>query len=289
MSDLIPYPSVDSGGREFTRTVNQHPTRSSLGGLIFTENFRSPRVTMFNDGSGTASRDNSITFTNGNPSLRLDPQGVINSNGNPSTSPASSGVVVKRRIVSLIKGTYAWEGWTRFTSNNNTSSVYSTVSLYNRDGVNSYYSRIWIDTTTGSTGASNPDGSGLPYVNLLYINSSGTWTQFATFNIRVADHQWDPINSPGKNDSAGFWFYWRLVTDFKNGKYVSFQLNDVVWSSASFPTTAGATQSSQLGGTSYYSAADTGARILHFSFEYSQATSTRRFIHIAQLSGEQLS
>jgi hypothetical protein len=245
---------------------------------------------MFNDGSGSAARDNTVTFTNGNPSLRLDPQGVINSLGSPSSGPATNGVIVKRRISNLIKGTYAWDGWVRWTAQNNTVNVYTTVSNYNRNGVNAFYSRIWLDTTTGSSGASNPDGSGLPYVNLQYLNSSATWTQFGTYNQRVADHLWDPINNPGKLDNAGIWHYFRLVTDFTGEKYVSFQLNDIIWNSSTFvtPTNGGATQASNLGGQTFYSAADTGARVMHFSVEFSQGSSTRRFMNIAQLSAEQL-
>lgn len=279
--------SIDAGDREFVRGVNQLHTRAQLGGILFMENFRHPRVTMFNDGSGSASRDNTITFPNGNPSLRLDPQGTVNAGG-PGTGPATNGVIVKRRLVNLIKGVYAWEGWARFTSQNNTSGINFTVSNYNRDGNNAYYSRIWLDTVTGASGASNPDGSGLPYVNLLYLNAAGTWVQFGTYNERVADHMWDPFNGPGKLDNAGFWFYWRLTTDFTNQKIVSFQLNDVIWSGAPFPTTPGATQQSDLSGKNIYVAADTGARVMHFSVEYSCSTSTRKFMHVAQLLAEQL-
>jgi hypothetical protein len=245
---------------------------------------------MFNDGSGSATRDNSITFTNGNPTLRIDPQGSINGSGSPSTGPVTTGVIVKRRISNLIKGTYAWEGWIRWTSQNNTSNVYTTVSNYNRSGTNAYYSRIWLDTTTGATGAGNPDGTGLPYINLLYLNSSGVWTQFGTYNQRVADHQWDPINNPGKGDSAGMWHYFRLVTDFSGQKYVSLQFNDVLWNASTFsaPINGGATQQAILGGQTFYSASDTGARVMHFSIEFSASTSSRRFISAAQLSAEQL-
>jgi hypothetical protein len=288
---LAPTPAVDQGSRQLVRGVLEPPTRSSLGGRLFTENFRHPSLTMFNDGSGMASRDTSITFTDGNPSARLDP--CTNTNGsqtNPSTGPLTGGVIFKRRVGNLIKGTYAWEGRLRFTSQNNTSNVLTSVSNYNRSGTSAYYSRIWIDTTTGATGTSNPDGSGLPWIQLWYLNSSGVWTAFGTYNSRVSDHSWDPVNNPGKMDEAGIWNYWRLVTNFSTSQIVSFQFNDVVWSSAAFPTlpNGGATQIASIGGQGIYVAADTGARVMHFSVEYSQATATRRFINVAALGAEQL-
>jgi len=98
---------------------------------------------------------------------------------------------------------------------------------------------------------------------------------------------YDPINNPGKEDDAGGWHFFRSVTDFSNLVYVSFQFDDVIWGAGNDPSSGGASTIAALNGAPVWQAADTGARFMHWSVEFSQKTSTRRYINIADLAAEQ--
>lgn len=233
------------------------PARVTGGQILFQEDFARSPLGMFNDGCGSASIDHDVMF-NGRPTVRLDPQGNISSGTTPSTSPLTTGVVFKRRISDGFSGNFGVECWLRWTSANQTNNVFTTVSLYNRDGTSAWLSRLWIDTTTGSDQAT-----------LSYLNNAGTYTILGTIsNQSFTQHQWDPVN--GSWDRAGVWHYAKVITDFKNKNYVSIQFDDQV-----FP----------LPGTGVYQLASTGAKVMHFSIDYSQKTATRRFINVANVVG----
>lgn len=240
------------------------PRRANSGQILFVENFKNCATGMYNDGVGSASRDNEITFA-GLPTVRLDPQGNTTSNTDPGNSPDNSGVVFKRRINHFVGlngagGIYGVEHWMRFTSDNNTANIFYSTSLYNRDGTNFYMSRFWIDPTV------NP-------VSLKILTSAGTWKQIGTYGNPtpyVAQHLYNPLTlTPARYDRAGLWNYAKLVTDLTNLKYVYVQFNELV-----FPLS-----------DAMFQAASSGAATMHFSVEYAQKTSTRRFVNVANVVG----
>ena len=225
---------------------------------MFVEDHSNNYEGMFNDGSGSASLDYDTMFDN-RPTIRLDPQGNTSSGTTPGISPLTTGVVFKRRINDNFSGAFGAETWVRWTSSNNNTNVFTTVSLYNRDGTNAWVSRFWIDTTAGTDSA-----------NIFYLNSAGTYTQLGSTiaTQSFTQHQWDPVN--GSWDRAGTWHYVKLVTNFSTKQYVSIQFDDVV-----FP----------LGGQGVFQLASTGAKTMHFSAEFAQKTATRRFINIGPMIG----
>jgi hypothetical protein len=103
---------------------------------------------------------------------------------------------------------------------------------------------------------------------LKYINSSGVWTTAATLNLSGATHLYDLPN--GNIDKAGMWLYWRLRTDFNTDQYVDAIIND---------------KYVDLRGLGLYISASSGAQAMHYSWEYSQKTSTRRYVNVAQMIG----
>lgn len=251
---------------EAANLFDYYPRLDPLTGstVLFNENGTAPSLGMWNDGTvvtnnvgaGSVSRDWEIPFS-GLPSLRLDCQGQTTPNSDPSTTPATAGIVVKRRLMWLVKGIYSAECWFRLTSNNSSgSNAFFSMSVYNRDGTNAHTSRLWLDTTTAGSYA------------LKYLNSSGVWTAIATVNLAAATHLYDLPNSAP--DKAGMWLYWRLRYDFNQDQYVDAILNDQYY---------------DLRGQGGYISASTGAQAMHFSVEYSQKTSTRRYVNVAQMIG----
>jgi len=239
--------------------------------VLFKEDGTSPSLGMWNDGTvisnnvgaGSTSRDWEVPFGN-LPSIRLDCQGNTTSNSDPSTTVATAGIVFKRRLANLVRGITSVECFFRFTSNNSVgSNAFFSMSHYNRDGTNAHHGRLWLDTTTAGA-----------YV-LKYLSSGGVWTACpttngvsSTLNLSLATHLYDLPNSNG--DKAGGWLWWRLRYDFNNDQYVDATLNDMYF---------------DLRGLGGFVSASSGAQMLHFSVEYSQKTSTRRFVNIAQLIG----
>ena len=211
----------------------------------------------WNDGSkpGTASIDYDLTFDS-HPTILLDPQGLSTGNTTPGTSPLqTSGIVYKNRLQFPLNGKYSAECWWRWSSQNNGTNSLTTLDHYNRDGVNFWMSRIWINNTVDP-------------MTVLYLNSAGTYTQVATVNSFPATHMYDPPN--GAYDETGQWTFVKLKTDFTTKKYIYAQVNDVLI---------------DLSGIDVYSAASTGARAMHFGVTYTGRNATARYMHIAKLIG----
>jgi hypothetical protein len=251
--------SVYSGpdGHNFTR-ARAAASRDSKGEILFVEDFRTPVMGMWNDGLGSASRDLEVPFA-GLPSVRLDPQGNTVNNTDPGTSPLTNGVVYKRRIHDSYSGIFGAECWFRWTSSSNNLNIFSSLSVYNRDGANFWMSRLWLD----------PMGNNVdPHARIL--KSDGTYLDVMTVTGQngTGSHLYDPTS--GQLDKAGGWHYAKLVTDLKNKKYIRAQFDSATV---------------DLTGTDIYTAPSTGFAGMHFSFEYSQKTSTRRFMNIAQFIG----
>ena len=239
--------------------------------ILFEENFSAPSYGLYNDGTvvannvgvGSVSRDWELPY-GGMPSLRLDCLGNTTANSDPATTPATAGIVFKRRLAQIVRGISSVECYFRFSSNNSTgANAFFSMSHYNRDGTNGHHGRIWLDTTTNGA-----------YV-LKYLNSAGVWTAMpttngisSTINLALAQHLYDLPNS--NQDKAGGWLWWRLRYDFGLDQYVDAWFNDMYF---------------DLRGLGGYVAASAGAQMLHFSVEYSQKTSTRRFANIAQMIG----
>jgi len=261
-------------GQDHNGIVTQHGmSRLGSGHILFIEDFRSPAISMWNDGLGGASRDCDITFA-GLPTLRLDPQG--NASGgltNPGRTAVTTGVVVKRRIHDGFTGKFGIEAWFRLTSLNLTSNAFLAMSLYNRDGTNAYHGRIWLD----------PNGNNQPMVGRILdgaasntlsgTNGSGTavYTAVTTSVLQNGGgtHTYDPPT--GRLDRAGGWHYVKLVVDMAAKRYVSVQLDGqapVDISAYQMDTTTSA-----------------GFAGMHFSFEFAATTSTARFVNIAQVIG----
>jgi hypothetical protein len=250
-----------------------YPRFDALTGstILFREDFSAPSYGLYNDGTvvannvglGSVSRDWEVPYA-GMPSLRLDCQGNTTPNSDPGRTATTAGIVFKRRLSQIVRGVSSVECFWRLTSNNAVgSNAFFSMSHYNRDGVNAHHGRIWLDTTNAGA-----------YV-LKYLASGGTWTACpttngisSTINLALVQHLYDLPNS--NIDKAGGWMWWRLRVDFNANKYVDCTFNDMYFdlSSASLDDTA-----------------STGAQMLHFSVEYSQKTSTRRWMSIAQMVG----
>lgn len=244
-SPPLPAISRDIGGRR----------------LLFLEDCRHPVLGMWNDGAGSAHRDCEIPFA-GLPSIRLNPQGSTTGNSEPGTSPLTTGVVMKRRIHDDYSGKFGVECWFRWTSANNTSNILTSMSLYNRtraDGGHFYMSRLWFDP-----GGNNSE----PWVKVLKADASYELIATVTNQDGTGSHLYDPTT--GQIDKAGGWHYAKLVTDLENKEYVRCQFDDKIV---------------DLTGVPIYIGNSAGFAGMHFSFEYSQRTSTRRFMNIAQFCG----
>lgn len=221
---------------------------------------------MYNDGAGIAFRDTDIMF-NGKHTLRLCPQQNTTAQTTPTATANNQGVVCKFRRQNLVgtsgstTSVFGWEVWIRPTSNNNfTSNALISASIYDRDGVNVWPARVWIDLSV--TPAS-----------LKVLTSTGTYTQVGTYNIADGG-TFQPEN--GLFDRAGQWMYVKLVADMYNKVYRSLQFNETFFD---------LTNTAILSSNALFPTADTGARsMMHFSVEYAQTASgaTERFINIAQ-------
>lgn len=244
------------GGAGFSVGTDTNP-----GQIMVREYFTSPGTGMWDDAAGmgsSVSRDTEIMF-NGYPSVRLDPQGKFASaTTTPGGSPLISTPVFKRRLQFPVSGIWGVSMWIRWTSTNNGTNVYTTASLYNRDGTNAYMSRIWIDTTVTPIV--------LRYLTTQVAAPYYVWTQFATCQSDPITHMYDL--PAGKLDKAGQWSYIRLVTNFNTGAYVGCQFNQTWY---------------DLTGVPYYVFASAGAQALHGSIEYTPKNSTLRYINMAQL------
>lgn len=242
--------------------------RSGSGSVLYVEDFSAVQPGLWNDGLGSASRDCDIMF-NGRPTLRLDPQGQVNSGAtNPGRTAATSGVVVKRRIHDGFRHLYGIEFWFRMTSLNLTTNTFFSASVYNRDGTNAYHSRVWF----------NPNGNNQPMLAQI-LDGAASATAGSAVYATVAtsvqqngagSHTFEPKS--GRLDRAGGWHWAKLVANFATKKYVSLQFDGeslVDLSSYSMDVTA-----------------STGFAGMHHSFEFSASTSTRpRFVNVANMIG----
>lgn len=237
----------------------------SYAKILFIEDFRHPCMGMFNDGVGSAHRDNEVTFS-GLPSARLDPQGNIQTGGsNPGvTGPNQTGVVFKRRIADNFSGIFGMEFWFRLTSANwiNNGNSLFACSIYNRDGVNGHWGRIWFNTSAAN-------------MSLQYL-TAGTWTQLDTRAVSDNSHTYEPDIPTDTIDKAGEWHYAKLAVDLVKNQYVSFQFENKFYGAGT-----------AIAGAPIIVSADTGPQALHFSFEVGQLSATRRFLNIAQIVGTQ--
>ena len=269
LSAAYPIPITGAIGQPIRVQNEMNFDSSSLtnpGTILFVE----PRdneamLGAWNDGIGSASIDAEIPF-NGRSSVRLEMQGKVASlaSGEPGTSPLTTGVVWKRRLQFAVNGIYSVESWLRWTSVNNTSSTYTVMDHYNRDGTNAYLGRIWIDISQ------NP-------VQLKYLNAFGatgfTYTQFGTCQIAPATHMYG--FDSGRLDKAGQWSFGRLVVDFTNKLYVGFQFNDIWF---------------DLSGITIRTISSVGAQAMHYGLSYAATTSTRpRYMHASYLLGRRYS
>jgi hypothetical protein len=238
--------NIDASGRNNPGQIIFHgPLRGDTSG------------TGWNDGVcgvGGASIDNNILFDN-HPTIRLDCQGNTASGSTPGASPLTTGVVYKTRMQFPLAHVYSNEMWLRWSSQNNGTNSFTVLDHYNRNGTNAYLGRIWLDNT-------------LDPISCLYLNSSGTYTQFLTQNSFPATHMYDPAN--GSLDEVGQWSFVRVWVDFTNQKYVGVQVNDTYV---------------DLSAQSLHALASTGARAMHFGISYAQKTTTRRYMHIAKHTG----
>lgn len=232
--------------------------RSGRGRLLFLEDGRHPVLGMWNDGKGVAWRDSEVTFM-GLPTIRLDPQGVISGNTTTPGTIDTNGVVFKRRVSDPFSGVFAVEVWIRWLSSTAHTSTHTVVSNYNRDGTNAYHARLWLDTSTVGTMA------------LWYLNSTGTWVNFA--NMQDQDHSRHNYSISGNlGDKAGHWWNIKLAADFVNKKYVYAAVNGVRF---------------DLSANTLDTRTSTSQEIMHFSVEYSQYAAGNKQISLAQPAGYQ--
>lgn len=224
------------------------------GQVVFSEPQDQSVLGAWNDGIGSASIDWKVPF-NGQPGIKLDPQGQVASGTNPGTSPITTGVVWKRRFQFALAGIYSAECWIRWSSENNGTNTFSVLDHYNRDGTNAWLGRLWLDNTL------NP-------LSLKIVDSTLSYIQIATCQIFPATHMYD-LNG-GRYDKGGQWSFARLIVDFAQRKYVGIQFNDVYY---------------DLSAYSLVQLASTGAQAMHFGFSYAQKTSTRRYMHVCGLTG----
>jgi hypothetical protein len=244
---------------------------------LFVEDFRHCAPGMWNDGVGSASRDTNMTF-NGMPSCRLDTQGNSGAGlTSPGRTASTSGVVFKRRIHDNFSGVFGVEVWFRFTSLNITSNTYPCLSVYNRDGVDAWHGRLWLD----------PNGNNQPLVGRVLDGAatkalnggdgrSGTltsWRDVATIEHQYAggSHLYDISAGSGRGDKVGGWHYAALFVDLDAKRYRRAQVDNI--------------DQTDLGGFQLDQTASAGAAMMHFSFEFMASTATRRYMHIANVRG----
>jgi hypothetical protein len=205
----------------------------------------------------------------GYPTAKLDTCGQTTSAAtNPGRTAATAGVVFKRRIQDNFSGVFGLEAWFRFSSTNNTTASYLSMSVYNRDGANAYHSRVWLDPA-----GNNTPMHGRILDGVASAGGTATYADVVTSGNQngAGSHMYDLTATGGRGDKAGGWHYVKLVTDFKAKKYVSLKLDGE-------PTV-------DLSSYSMDATATTGAAMMHFSFEYSATTASRRYVHIAQVKG----
>jgi hypothetical protein len=239
------------------------------GEILFIEDFRSPAFGFWNDGVGGMFRDCDVPFGS-LPSLRIDTQGQSSGGAtSPGRTANTGGVVAKRRIHDGFAGLFGIDMWFRMTSLNLTTNTYFSMSLYNRDGVNAYHGRVWLD----------PNGNNAPMVARIL---DGTQSQAQATDVWAAPagttsvlqngagtHTYDAPT--GRLDRAGGLHHVKLVMDMANKRYVSLRidgnpkvdLRTYVMDSTASASFAG----------------------MHFSVELVASTSTRRFVNIAQVIG----
>lgn len=249
--------------------VHTPPQRTSKGSLLYVEDFSAVMPGVWNDGLGTASRDCDIMF-NGKPTLRLDPQGQVNSGAtSPGRTAATSGVVVKRRIHDGYRGRFGVEAWFRMSSLNLTSNAFFSMSIYNRNGTNAHHARIWFD----------PNGNNQPMIAKLLdgaatsaAGGTATWTTAVTSVVQngAGSHTFEPKS--GRLDRAGGWHWAKLVVDFRTLKYVSLQFDGE--------------SVTDLSAYDMDVSSSAGFAGMHHSFEFSASSATSpRFVNVANMVG----
>jgi hypothetical protein len=247
--------------------TTQVASRSRSGRVLFIEDFRAPGIGFWNDGVGSCTRDTDIIFA-GLPSMRLDPQGQVNSGAtNPGRTAATNGVVAKRRIHDGFTGRFGVEMWFRMTSLNLTSNAFLSMSLYNRDGTDAHHSRVWLD----------PNGNNQPMIAKILDGAASVAAGNAVYAAASTSllqngggsHTYDLPT--GRLDRAGGWHWVKLVTDLNAKKYVSVQIDGQAPVDLSAYTTD--------------TTASSGFAGMHFSVEFSATTSTARYVNVARIVG----
>lgn len=134
------------------------PTRDPAPGqVMFVEDFDNGITGMFNDGCGSASIDNNITF-NGRPSVRLDPQ------SNSSTASAGGGGI--QLTLGGSADTYTVDG---------SGTLVGTTT---QAGMPSVMTSGYITLTSSSTSPCCTDGNTylLTYAAATVSGATGAWT-----------------------------------------------------------------------------------------------------------------
>ena len=249
------------------------PTRTSGGQILYVEDFRAVQIGLWNDGVGWAGSDTDIMF-GGKPTMRLDTGG--NSNGgpaNPNRTAITSGVVVKRRVHDGYRHRFGMEFWFRFTSLNLTSNALLSASIYNRNGTQAHHGRVWLDPNGNNVPMHARILDGAASNALSGTNGAGTavYADVLTSVLQNGGgtHTYDVPS--GRLDRAGGWHWCKLVVDFVTLKYVSVQLDGEAAVDLS-AYTLDATDTTGFAG-------------MHYSFEFSASTGTRRWVNIANVIG----
>lgn len=197
---------------------------------------------------------------------------------NPNPGGNTNGTNFKRRIDDLYTGKYGSAAWVRATSHQAAlvSSSMLSMSLYNRDGTNFTATRLFWQVNIGMNpaGGWNNDNQLLWYLdNAAPFGGQQRWVPFAFSNTAsMNQHFWDPVGPGGSGwDRSGCWSYGKIIADFAALQYVSIQVNGTVYTS--------------MAGRPMYVTPDSTAKSMHFSVEAGQSTATRRFWHVAKLTG----
>lgn len=189
---------------------------------------------------------------------------------NPARTAITTGVVAKRRIHDSFVDTFGVDVWFRLTSTNNTSGAFPSLSLYNRDGTSAWHGRLWFKPQGNNLplDACILDGAATAAANVDPLNGAGAIyrkVDESTIQNSSGSHLYEP--STGRMDQAGGWHWGRLVVNFATKRYVSCQID------GNAPV--------DLSAYSLDKTTSSGFAGWHSSFEYSAATTTRRFMHIA--------
>ena len=147
---------------------------------------------------------------------------------NPSRTALLTGVITKRRIHDSFNDQFGISCWFRLTSTNNTSNVFSVLSIYNRDGASAWHGRVWLKPQGNNLpiDVAILDGTATAAANVVPLTGTGAVYRVvdtSTLQNGGGTHVYEP--STGSMDRAGGWHYAKLIVDFTTKKYVSVQID----------------------------------------------------------------